>query len=612
MSPRPRKPALPGLPTATTKRRARALAGASTGAGTVPVPRTGTVRTPPAPPAPAPPPAPADPALLISLFGTLLPAATWRTWDTILRDWAGLPLTETQQAEANELCGRSGPRTGNARELWAICGRRAGKSIVAAVVAIWLACFRQYRTAPGESLVGMVLAADRRQAKVALNYIRGLILSVPRLASMIVAETADSITLNTGIVIEVHTSSYRSVRGYTLAFVVADELAFWASDDGSEGGASETLRAFRPGLSTTGGPLIVVSSPYARTGPLWDTYRAHYGRTDSPIYVVQAPTARLNPSLDRAIIEAAYAADPEAASAEYGGQFRSDLQNLFDAETLARCVAEGRRELPPQPGAAHTAFIDTSGGSDESFAVGIAHKTFEGKAVVDCLREWVAPFDPQKVVAEVAVLLKRYRITKATGDKYAGQWVVSAFADHGIAYEHAELTKSEIFLETVALVNSRQCELLDHARLLAQFSGLQRRTGRSGKDSVDHRPHQRDDLANACAGAMVLAVTGTGKAMLPSDFTACINPLHLQRCPLAMTRTSAPWLPSDPLCRRECPGARVLLQAYSRYRDVTLQAGQPLTLTHATLLRERFDLESSSFTRRAAWGRLAEDLSQLV
>ena len=63
----------------------------------------------------------------------------------------------------------------------------------------------------------------------------------------------------------------------------------------------------------------------------------------------------------------------------------------------------------------------------------------------------------------------------------------------------------------LAIVNSKQCELLDHPRLLAQFAGLQRRTGRSGRDSIDHRPNQRDDLASSVAGAAVGAVMSAGR-----------------------------------------------------------------------------------------------------
>jgi hypothetical protein len=55
------------------------------------------------------------------------------------------------------------------------------------------------------------------------------------------------------------------------------------------------------------------------------------------------------------------------------------------------------------------------------------------------------------------------------------------------------------------LLNSRRVQLLDDRRLISQFHGLERRTARGGKDSIDHGPGQHDDLANSVAGAIVLA-----------------------------------------------------------------------------------------------------------
>jgi hypothetical protein len=54
-------------------------------------------------------------------------------------------------------------------------------------------------------------------------------------------------------------------------------------------------------------------------------------------------------------------------------------------------------------------------------------------------------------------------------------------------------------------LNSRKCQLLDIRRLISQLHGLERRTARGGKDSIDHGPGAHDDVANAVAGALVLA-----------------------------------------------------------------------------------------------------------
>jgi hypothetical protein len=45
----------------------------------------------------------------------------------------------------------------------------------------------------------------------------------------------------------------------------------------------------------------------------------------------------------------------------------------------------------------------------------------------------------------------------------------------------------------------------DVSELLRELRGLERHRGPSGRDRVDHRPGQHDDLANAAAGALVLA-----------------------------------------------------------------------------------------------------------
>lgn len=56
-------------------------------------------------------------------------------------------------------------------------------------------------------------------------------------------------------------------------------------------------------------------------------------------------------------------------------------------------------------------------------------------------------------------------------------------------------------------INSRQVELLDDAKLIAQLCSLERRTARGGRDSIDHAPAAHDDLVNAVAGVIALLAT---------------------------------------------------------------------------------------------------------
>jgi hypothetical protein len=128
--------------------------------------------------------------------------------------------------------------------------------------------------------------------------------------------------------------------------------------------------------------------------------------------------------------------------------------------------------------------------------------------VLDALRERKPAFSPEDVVSEFAELLKSYRITKITGDRYAGDWPRERFREHGVSYEPAQKPKSDLYRDLLPAINSRKIDLLDHPRLLTQLVGLERRTARGGRDSIDHAPGARDDLANAVAG--LAAVTKRG------------------------------------------------------------------------------------------------------
>jgi hypothetical protein len=123
--------------------------------------------------------------------------------------------------------------------------------------------------------------------------------------------------------------------------------------------------------------------------------------------------------------------------------------------------------------------------------------------VLDQILEIRPPFNPDHAVTQCAALCRDYGITRLVSDKYGAEWPKARFGEHGIALDQCAMPQSDLYLNFLSLANSGRVELLDHGRLLSQFAGLQRRAGRSGKDSVDHARDAHDDLANACAGVLV-------------------------------------------------------------------------------------------------------------
>ena len=146
----------------------------------------------------------------------------------------------------------------------------------------------------------------------------------------------------------------------------------------------------------------------------------------------------------------------------------------------------------------------------------IAHA--EGNtAVLDCLFEHRPPFDPAAVVAEIAVLLRSYCISDVTGDKYAAEWVVEAFKKELIKYRSSDRDRSALYLDALPLFTSGRARLVDNPRLVHQFSSLERRTSRTGRDRVDHPAGMHDDAANSAAGALLLASGKSGPLVIGDE-----------------------------------------------------------------------------------------------
>jgi hypothetical protein len=446
-----------------------------------------------------------DPKLLGHVFGAL----SWRVWVALAAVAWGLGYglgADEQEAVAALIGARPLPRA-RVRELWIIASRRAGKSIFAAALAIFAAAFQTYPLAPGEVGTVIVISPSQKQSRVCKRYISGLMHSVPLLRGLIASETADEILLTNGHVIEVVTASKAAPRGRTLIAVIIDEGAFLPVDDSAAEPLSEILTACRPGLATTDGLLVVIGSPYAQSGPMFEMFTRHFGQ-DSDVLVVKGASQQFNPLIKDAVIAQALETDPAAARAEWLGQFRADLESYVSRAAAEAIRVPGRIDLPPMPGVRYRAFLDFAGGSPggDSATLAIAHtETRDGRQieVVDVLREVRPPFSPEDVCREFADVLRPYGCSTAAADRWAGGFPVEAMSKWGVRLVPCEQAKSQIYADALGLINSRACELPDVPRLFAQLVALERRTGRGGRDAIDHPPGGHDDAINAALGAIV-------------------------------------------------------------------------------------------------------------
>lgn len=458
-----------------------------------------------------------------ALFGGL-PAfrdlTSWRAWLVFLAAVYGLAFSALRVVGLSEdeslrifqqHTGRStyDPPAGGYPENVCIVGRQSGKTRVAGTIAD----FESMTTTPeadGTDLYAVLVAQDQRSSLRSLfSYARAPFDCVPVLVRSVVARRAETLQLDSGVTLAVYPCRPAAVRSIRAIVVVCDELAFYRSSEGYPTDL-EMLRAVRPALATTGGKLIILSSPYGQTGALYELHRKHFGRDDAPVLVWQASAATMNPTLPADYLSRMEQNDPEAYRSEVLGEFRAGVSTLMDPDALAACVDAGVRERAPEPHCVYGGSADVASGSGkDSFGVSIAHKDGD-RVELDVSRAWRPPFNPSGVIAEAAELLKRYGLTEVHGDRYAPGFVAEGFRVHGLTYCASARTTSETYLELLPLVNAGTVRLLDHPELLRELRGLERRRGLSGRDRVDHRPGAHDDRAAAAAMALVVAATPRG------------------------------------------------------------------------------------------------------
>jgi hypothetical protein len=435
------------------------------------------------------------------LLGATLRGDSWKPWRTLLIAAMGEALDDDERAIFRELTGRE-REPGQRIEEGAWCiGRRGGKSRAVSVAATYLSALNEHpNLVPGERGLLLIIAPDQRQSAICLDYIEAAFRGSAVLRQLVESRTATQLRLSNGIDIEVRASDFRRLRGPTYVAVICDESAFYFNAEDSANADAEILNAVRPGLATTGGPLFMISSPYARRGELWRLFQKHYGADGDPrILVARAPSRTMNSTLPQSVVDRAYERDPASAAAEYGAAFRRDIESWCSIEAVNACVAKGTYERRRQH--SHSAFVDPSGGSVDSMTLAVGHCDHGKQTVVlDALREAVPPFSPEAVVELFAKTLGDYGLDHVVGDRYGGLWPVEQFSKFGIRYEQSAAPKSDLYRDLLPLLNSGRIELLDHPRLIAQLTALERHVSRGGRDSIDHPPGARDDLANCVAG----------------------------------------------------------------------------------------------------------------
>ncbi len=450
--------------------------------------------------------------------------------ETLQRTIYGLPLSEDHLSLYRACTGRQAPPAGPFGEATVIAGARSGKdSRVASPIVVYEAVFggHERHLARGERGVIPLVAQDARAARIAFEYIKGYVTGSPLLAALVEDVLASEIVLTNGLSVSCFPCTLRSLRGWSIPVAVLDELGFYRLE-GQVDSDVEIQASIRRGMiafPTT--RLIKISTPYMKSGVLFDDFKRGFGHDDPDLLVWRASSLLMNPSLRAERLDREQRLDPLRFAREYLGEFAEDIDVFLPSAWVEQAVVSGRHELPPDNRFRYVAAVDPSGGGADAFTLVVAHTEGSGterRVVQDVMRGWSRrgseSLDLEGVVREIADLVRRYYLTSVSGDRYSAGWVRTAFRAAGISYKDATvrapdgetkyLDKATAYLEIQPAFATQRIALLDHPQLIRELKLLESRPRVGGRTLVDHPSGAHDDYANALGLAAALCATRGG------------------------------------------------------------------------------------------------------
>lgn len=433
---------------------------------------------------------------------------------TFLKAMDGL---EMSQEEVDLFCstsGRTSYKPGRYyREAALIAGRRFGKTHhIAVPTVVYSAVFREFEsTRPGERIMDLILATTIPQAAVDFSGILGVLEGSPLCRSLIVSVKQKRVSLRTGHDIAAWKNDLRTVRNLAIGCCVAEECSFWLDElNGTVNPAEEILAAVRPALMQFEyGRLLLVSSPWAKSGPIWDAWARRLER-EEPL-VLRMSTAQGNPVLSAERLEAERARDPERARRELDAEFLDSASALLPSDAVDACTAMGRWEVAPKEHAFYFAAIDAGFRTDQ-FAFALAHA--EGaKVIVDLVRAWrpqpgrAVQFQP--VMEEIVEVMRRYGAWQASADQVCNEVIKQYLAQEGVELEQVTTLgrrASGIYSTLRTKVLAGEVEFPDNPALLGQLKRLQIVVSGGGHERCE-ASSGKDDMA-ICTALAVHQVVG--------------------------------------------------------------------------------------------------------
>jgi hypothetical protein len=421
-----------------------------------------------------------------------------------------------------------------------ICGRRSGKTLISAVIAIYCAISNNWKPFLKKTPFATVLimSHSREFSDEVLEVIRTLIESSHILSALVNKDKKNtSSTMNlkvpwivnnnqiqySRVQIKVAAASSKTTRGVAACAVLCDEIAFWNLDENMKETDTKIMKAVRPAMKQFRefGMLIKLSSPGIKQGVLYGEYKKHRAGDLPPAYAVfKAPSWMMAPDdvMPDAEFKEEFDLDPDSFDQEYRGNFTDSLSFFITPEYIDMAVMKKVEFMAPEADSTkYTAAIDAAYKGDRfTFSVtGYVNgrlKQYMSKGWEGTKQKPVSSYEVAEFIRNVT---KQFNVDEVAADQYAFQPLKEIFNTYGVNLKEYTFTpsfKKKIYWNLKKLIHSQQADLLDNEIQTRELKELVVEQGQSGNIKIGHPAGGSDDFSDSLAVSSFLSTQeiGTG------------------------------------------------------------------------------------------------------
>ena len=417
-----------------------------------------------------------------------------------------------------------------------ICGRRAGKTTLSAMISIYCAITTNWKPFLSKTPFATVLIMSHSKefSDEVLDIVKQFVTDsaiLSRLINKKRKQTVSAMNLimpfivdnqieNSVVQIKVGAASSKTTRGVAACAILCDEIGHWNLDESMKETDVKILEAVRPAMKQFGthAMLIKLSSPGIKRGVLFTDYeKDRKGVLPETYAVFKAPSWMLNPILPKEEFIEEYLLDPVSFDVEYRANFSDSLSNFIMPESIDMAVQLGVKFSPPSDdkGIQYFAAIDAAFKSDRfTFSlVGIS----DNRVIQFISKGWEGtrsnPIKANEVAAWIKNATKDFPLDHISADQFSFNPLKEIFDKYGlniVEYTFTNPYKKKLYYNLKNLIHRQQLDLLDNGIQTRELKELIVEQSNNGVVRIGHPAGGSDDYSDSLAVACLNAVENVG------------------------------------------------------------------------------------------------------